>query len=135
MGRKVIKGFKEFLMRGNVVELAVAVIMGAAFSKIVNGLVTYIITPLITAIFGKQDYSSLHWTVNNSVIEYGSMLNELLSFFFVAVGVYFFIVVPINHLNARRRRSLGLPEQVEKPTEIELLTQIRDSLASPRAEQ
>ena len=130
MGRKVIKGFKEFLMRGNVVELAVAVIMGAAFGKVVNGLVNDIITPLITAIFGKQDYSSLFWTVNKSQILYGAMINEILSFVFVAIGVYFFIVVPINHFNSVRRRRLGLPEQVEKPTELELLAQIRDAVSS-----
>jgi len=133
MGRKVIKGFKEFLMRGNVVELAVAVVMGAAFGAIVNALVNDIVMPFITAIFGKQDYSKLYWTVNHAQIMYGSMLNAVISFLLISVGVYFFIVVPINHFNARRRHHLGLPDPVEKPTEIELLTQIRDFLASREA--
>lgn len=126
----MIKGFKEFIMRGNVVELAVAVVMGAAFGAIVNALVNDIVMPLITAIFGKQDYSKLYWTVNKSQIMYGSMLNAIISFLMIAVGVYFCIVMPINHFNARRRRHLGLPDPVEKPTEVELLTQIRDSLSA-----
>jgi large conductance mechanosensitive channel len=133
MGGKVIKGFKEFIMRGNVVELAVAVVMGAAFGAIVNALVNDIVMPLITAIFGKQDYSKLYWTVNHAQIMYGSMLNAVLSFLMIATGVYFCIVVPINHVNARRRRHLGLPDPVDKPTEIELLTQIRDLLSSREA--
>ena len=131
MGGKVIKGFKEFIMRGNVVELAVAVVMGAAFGAIVNALVNDVVMPLITAIFGKQDYSYLYWTVNGSRIMYGSMLNAVISFLMIAVGVYFAIVLPINHFNSRRRRTLGLPEPKAEPTEIELLTAIRDSLAGP----
>lgn len=130
MGGKVLKGFKEFIMRGNVVELAVAVVMGTAFGAIVTALVNDIVMPLITAIFGKQDYSRLFWTVHNSKIMYGSMLNALLSFLMIATGVYFLIVLPINHYNARRRRVLGLPEPKAAPTEVELLTAIRDLLAA-----
>ena len=126
----MIKGFKEFIMRGNVVELAVAVVMGTAFGAIVNALVNDIVMPLITAIFGKQDYSNLYWTLNKSQIKYGLMLNAIISFLLISVGVYFCIVMPINHFNARRRRHLGLPDPVEKPTEVELLTQIRDSLST-----
>lgn len=126
----MIKGFKEFIMRGNVVELAVAVVMGTAFGAIVTALVNDIVMPLITAIFGKQDYSRLYWTVNNSKIEYGSMLNAVISFLMIAVGVYFLIVMPLNHFNARRRRHLGLPEPKDAPSEIELLTEIRDLLAA-----
>ena len=129
----MIKGFKEFVMRGNVVELAVAVVMGTAFSAIVNALVNDIVMPFITAIFGKQDYSKLYWTLNHSQIMYGSMLNALISFLMIAVGVYFGIVAPINHFNARRRRLLGLPDPVDKPTELELLTQIRDLLSAREA--
>jgi large conductance mechanosensitive channel len=128
----VIKGFKEFIMRGNVVELAVAVVMGAAFSAIVNALVSDIILPLITAIFGKQNYSSLIWTVHNSQIKYGLMLNAIISFVLISVGVYFFIVLPINHLSERRKRSRGVPAEAVEPTELELLTQIRDALIARR---
>jgi large conductance mechanosensitive channel len=124
----VIKGFKEFIMRGNVVELAVAVVMGAAFTAIVNALVADILLPLITAIFGKPDYANLIWTVNKSQIKYGLMLNSVISFLLVSVGVYFFIVLPINRLNDRRKRLHGVPAAAVEPTELELLTQIRDAL-------
>jgi large conductance mechanosensitive channel len=126
----VFKGFKEFIMRGNVVQLAVAFVMGVAFSAIVNALVTDIISPLIAAIFGKRDYSALVLTVHNSQIKYGSFVNAVISFLFIAIGVYFFIVAPMNHFEKARRRRRGLPEAVPEVTEIELLTQIRDSLAT-----
>ncbi|HEV2636562.1 MAG TPA: large conductance mechanosensitive channel protein MscL [Actinocrinis sp.] len=124
----MIKGFKTFIMRGNVIELAVAVVMGAAFGAIVTALVNDIVTPLITAAFGKQDYSNLYWTLNKSKILYGSMVNAVLNFVLIATGVYFAIVMPINQLNIRRRKLLGLPEPKAAPTEIELLTAIRDAL-------
>lgn len=127
----MLRGFKEFIARGNVVELAVAVVMGAAFGAIVNALVGDIITPLIAAIFGKPDYSRLVWTVHNSKILYGSFINAVISFLLIAIGVYFFIVLPINKLNERARVRRGLPAKVETPagpTEVELLTEIRDAL-------
>jgi large conductance mechanosensitive channel len=129
----VLKGFKEFIARGNVVELAVAVVMGAAFSAIVNALVADIITPLITAIFGKPDYSSLFITLHKSKIMYGSFVNAVISFLLVAIGVYFFIVLPINKLNERARIRRGLPAKADVPvgpTDIELLTEIRDALVA-----
>jgi large conductance mechanosensitive channel len=125
----VLKGFKEFILRGNVVQLAVAVVMGAAFGAIINALVSDIIMPLIAAIFGKPDYSKLVLTVNNSHILYGSFITAVISFLLIATGVYFFIVAPINHFEKARRRR-GLPDQpVPDITEIELLIQIRDALA------
>ena len=127
----MLRGFKEFIARGNVVELAVAVVMGAAFGAIVNALVGDIITPLIAAIFGKPDYSRLVWTVHNSKILYGSFINAVISFLLIAIGVYFFIVLPINKLNERARVRRGLPAKVDTPagpTEVELLTEIRDAL-------
>ena len=129
----MLKGFKEFIARGNVVELAVAVVMGAAFSAIVNALVADIITPLITAIFGKPDYSGLFITLHHSKIMYGSFLNAVIAFLLVAIGVYFFIVMPINKLNERSRIRRGLPAKPDAtttPTEIELLTEIRNALVA-----
>jgi large conductance mechanosensitive channel len=129
----VLKGFKEFISRGNVVELAVAVVMGAAFSGIVNALVGDIITPLIAAIFGKQDYSNMLLTVHHSQIKYGSFINAVVSFLLIAIGVYFFIVMPINKLNERSRIRRGLPAKPDTattPTEIELLTEIRNALVA-----
>jgi large conductance mechanosensitive channel len=128
----MIKGFKEFIMRGNIVELAVALIMGAAFGAIVNALVADIISPLITAIFGKQDYSRFVWTVHNSTIKYGLFLNAVISFLFIAIGVYFFIVMPINRLNERMKARRGVPASAPEPTEIDLLTEIRDALVPGR---
>ena len=129
----MLKGFKEFIARGNVVELAVAVVMGAAFSAIVNALVQDIITPLIAAIFGKQDYSNMLLTVNHSQIKYGSFINAVVSFLLIAIGVYFFIVLPINTLNERSRIHRGLPAKPDPattPSEIELLTEIRNALVA-----
>jgi large conductance mechanosensitive channel len=132
----MLKGFKEFIARGNVVELAVAVVMGAAFGAIVNALVGDIITPLIAAIFGKPDYGRLVWTVHNSQIKYGLFINAVISFLLIAIGVYFFIVLPINKLNERARVRRGLPakpaEPAAGPTEVELLTEIRNALVSDR---
>jgi large conductance mechanosensitive channel len=106
----MLKGFKLFLMRGNVVDLAVAVVMGAAFGAVVNSLVTQIVTPLIAAIAGKPDFSALSITIHNSKIAYGSFLNAALSFLMIAAAVYFFIVAPMNALSARLRRDEPAPE-------------------------
>jgi large conductance mechanosensitive channel len=130
---QVFKGFKEFIARGNVVELAVAVVMGAAFSAIVNALVADIITPLITAIFGQPNYAALVITVHKSQIKYGLFINAVIAFLLVAIGVYFFIVLPINKLNERARIHRGLPAKADVPvgpTDIELLTEIRDALVA-----
>ena len=97
-----MKEFKAFLLRGNVVELAVAVVIGAAFGAVVSALVTDLITPLI-AIPGKTDFSSLKFTINESTFLYGHFLNVLISFISIAAAVFFFVVKPVNHLMARRK--------------------------------
>jgi large conductance mechanosensitive channel len=101
----MLKGFREFIMRGNVVDLAVAVVIGAAFGAMVSSLVTNIITPLIAAIFGKPDFSALSLTINGSSIAYGSFLNAVISFLLVAIAVYFFIVAPMNALKKLSARG------------------------------
>ena len=126
----MIKGFKDFILRGNVVELAVAVVMGAAFGAIVNALVQDIIMPLITAIFGKQDYNSLFVTLNKSQIFYGKFITAVISFLLIAIAVYFFIVMPINHFEKLRKRKQGLPEAPPQESELELLAQIRDAVST-----
>jgi large conductance mechanosensitive channel len=100
----MIKGFRDFLMRGNVVDLAVAVIVGTAFTAIVNSFVTNIVTPLIAAIVGKPDFSALVLKVNGGVITYGTFLNAVLSFVLIAAVVYFLIVVPVNYAMARLKK-------------------------------
>ncbi len=94
----LIKDFEAFIMRGNVVDLAIAVVIGAAFSGVVGALVADLITPLITAIVGKPDFSALYFTINNSRFLYGAFLNALIAFLISAAVVYFFIVRPLNLL-------------------------------------
>ena len=101
----MLKGFKQFLLRGNVVDLAVAVVMGAAFGAVVTALVKDLLTPLIAALVGKPDFSSLSFTVNNSLFAIGDFFNSLISFLLIAGAVYFFVVTPINALIARSRKE------------------------------
>jgi large conductance mechanosensitive channel len=97
----MISGFGKFLMRGNVVDLAVAVVIGAAFGAVVTALVKDLITPLIAAIFGKPDFAKLTFEINNSAFTYGDFINAVLNFIFVAAAIYFFVVTPINNLTTR----------------------------------
>jgi large conductance mechanosensitive channel len=99
----VLKDFKTFLLRGNVVDLAVAVVIGAAFGAVVTALVRDIITPIIALIFGKPDFSALSFTLNGSNFLYGDFINFLISFISIAAAVFFFVVQPINALMARRK--------------------------------
>jgi len=101
----MLKGFKEFILRGNVIELAVAFIMGVAFAALVTAFVADIITPLIAAIFGKPDFSALKFTINHSTFLYGSFINAVVSFILIAAAVYFAIVVPMNAVAARRAKG------------------------------
>ena len=96
-------GFKKFLLRGNVVDLAVAVVIGAAFGAIVTSLVTNIITPLIAAIFGQPDFSSLSFTLNGSEILYGAFLNSVIGFLIIATVIFFAVVKPMNAIMTRMR--------------------------------
>ena len=105
----MIKGFKEFILRGNVIDLAVAVIVGAAFTAIVTSLVTNIITPLLAAIVGKPDFSALKFTLHGGVITYGTFLNSVISFLLLASVVYFGIMVPMNFFLAKIKRPVELP--------------------------
>lgn len=97
----MLKGFGTFLMRGNVVDLAVAVVIGAAFGAIVTALVKDLITPLIAAIFGKPDFSAIVFTINNSKFAVGDFINAVISFALVAAAIYFFVVVPMNAMTTR----------------------------------
>ena len=101
----MLKGFKQFLLRGNVVDLAVGVVIGAAFGAVVAALVKDLLTPLISAVAKQPDFSGLFFTLNGSKFAYGEFINALLSFIIIAAAVYFFVVVPINALIARARRE------------------------------
>jgi large conductance mechanosensitive channel len=96
------KEFRQFVMRGNVVDLAVAVVIGAAFGAVVTALVADLITPLVAAIFGKPSFASLSFEINNSKFLYGAFLNAVLAFLVVAAAIFFLVVKPLNVLAARR---------------------------------
>jgi large conductance mechanosensitive channel len=101
----MFKGFKQFLLRGNVIDLSVAVVMGAAFGAVVAAFVKDLLTPLIAAIFGQPHFENLSLTINNSTFAYGDFLNNLVSFLLISIAVYFFVVVPMNHVIARMNRG------------------------------
>ena len=121
----VYREFKEFITRGNVIDLAVAVVIGLAITAIINSIVSGLITPLIGMIGGK-DFSDLDFTINGSTFEYGEVINAIIQFLLIAVAVFFFIVKPVNVLNERRRR--GEEPEAELSDEAALLTEIRDLL-------
>jgi large conductance mechanosensitive channel len=130
----MLKGFRDFIMRGNVVDLAVAVVIGAAFTAVVTALVKDLLTPLIAAIFGKPDFSALHFRVNKSTFNYGDFINALIQFTLVAAAIYFFIIVPIKALTEMRAKRLaaGQPAEEDIATasdETLVLREIRDLLA------
>jgi large conductance mechanosensitive channel len=107
-----MKDFKEFLLRGNLVDVAVAFVMGLAFAAVVTAFVADLITPLIAAIFGKPDFSNLSFTINGSRFAYGDFINAVITFVLVAVVLFFFVVKPVNALMARRRAE----EPIDAPT-------------------
>ena len=104
------KGFKKFLMRGNVVDLAVAVVIGGAFGAVVAALVKDLLTPLIAAIVGKPDFSAIVFTVNGSKFLIGDFINAVVAFVLVAAAIYFFVVLPMNMVMERRRRGEAPPD-------------------------
>ena len=121
-----MKEFRAFLLRGNIVELAVAVIMGLAFGAVITALVADIITPIIAAIFGKPDFSGLTFTINGSVFRYGSFFNAVISFVLTALAVFYVVVKPMDAIAARRAKGDEAPEAT--PEDIQLLREIRDLL-------
>src|SRR5437868_6149133 len=109
----MIKEFKAFVLRGNVVDLAIAVVIGAAFGAVVTAFVKDIITPLI-GIPGKADFSNLKFTINGSVFRYGDFLNVLIAFLTIAAAVFFFVVRPINTLMARRKTETDVESETRE---------------------
>ena len=109
-----MKGFRAFILRGNVLDLAVAVVMGAAFGAVVTALVKDLITPLIAAIVGQPDFSQIKFTVNGSEFAIGDFINAIVSFLLIAAAVYFFVVLPVNTLMARLKRGEAPPDPTTK---------------------
>jgi len=101
----MLSGFKQFILRGNVVDLAVGVVIGAAFGAVVTAFTKDLLTPLIAAIVGKPDFSAIHFTINGTLFPIGDFINAAVSFLLVAAAVYFFVVTPLNALVARMRKA------------------------------
>lgn len=101
MFKETLKGFEKFILRGNVIDLAVGIMIGAAFNAVVNALVRDLMTPFIAAIIAKPDFSKLAFTIHGSQFLYGDLLNNVISFLILAVTIYFFVIIPINKLNER----------------------------------
>jgi len=135
----MIKGFREFILRGNVLDLAVAVVIGAAFTAVVNAIVTAVINPAIGALFNAESLAEAlpvaipTLSGGESVLYFGAVIGAVLNFVIVAAVVYFALVAPVNHMKhkAEERRLAGQPpvDEAAPPTELELLADIRDLLA------
>ena len=128
----MMKEFREFLTRGSVVDLAVAVILGAAFGAVVASFVDDVLMQIIGIFIGEPDFGGLTLTINGSEIRYGAFLNTLITFVIVAAAVFFFVIKPINTLMARRKAGLD-PEPEAVPEDVVLLGEIRDLLRDGRA--
>jgi large conductance mechanosensitive channel len=132
----MIQGFKQFIMRGNVIDLAVAVVIGAAFTAVVNAIVEGIFNPLIAAIFNADSLkNSLVLPIGNASLSFGLVLAAIIQFLLVAAVVYFVFVLPLNSFKEaqERRRMAGMPpteDEKAAPSELDVLTQIRDLLAA-----
>ena len=123
----MVKEFREFLLRGNVIDLAIAVVLGAAFGVVVTSFVNDILMQLIAMIGGQPDFSGLSFTINDAEFRYGAFLNAVISFVIIAAAIFFFVVRPVNALMARRKAGLE-PEPEAVPEDVLLLGEIRDLL-------
>ena len=112
--RAMVKEFQTFLLRGNLVDTAVGIVIGLAFAALVKAFVEDLITPLVAAIFGKHDFSFLYFTINGSRFLYGDFINALITFLSVAAAVFFFVVKPVNALMARRKTEPPVDETVRE---------------------
>lgn len=126
----MIQGFKEFISKGNVVDLAVGVVMGAAFGKIVTGLVESFINPLVAMLFGQPNFDSVKYVIAGTEFPIGNIITAVVNFLLIALAVYVFIVVPMNKLKDKMKKEEA---SVEPTEEILLLREIRDSLELRRA--
>lgn len=124
----MVKEFRDFLFRGNIIELAVAVVIAGAFGAVINSLVADIITPVIS-LFGVPDFSTWTITAGNAVFRVGVFLNTVIAFVIVALAIFFLVVKPMNAMQARRAAAAAPADETPAgPTELELLAEIRDEL-------
>jgi large conductance mechanosensitive channel len=117
----VIQEFRDFLLRGNIVELAVAFVMGVAFAAVVNSLVDNLVMPIIAMIIGKPDFSDLTFTINDAVFRYGAFITDVIQFVAIAAAVFFFVVKPTQAMLARRQKTPveeGMPDEERRHQEL-----------------
>jgi large conductance mechanosensitive channel len=116
----VLTEFKDFLFRGNIVELAIAFVMGIAFAAVVNSLVGNLVMPVIAMIIGRPDFSDLTFTINDAVFRYGAFITDVIQFVAIAAAVFFFIVKPVQTMLARRREPIeeGMPDEERRHQEL-----------------
>jgi large conductance mechanosensitive channel len=124
----VFKGFKEFITRGNVVDLAVAVVLGGAFATLINQLTKSFLLPLVRVILGGKGAAGT-FVVRNQIFDYGAFINAVITFLITAAAIYYLVVLPMNTMIERRNARLGLPPKDDLTDEVRLLTEIRDQLA------
>lgn len=123
--QNLLNEFKAFLLRGNVIDLAVAFVLGAAFKTVIDSLVADLIMPIIAMLGGEPDFSSLDFEINNAVFRYGAFITSVVSFVIIAAAIFFFVVKPVNMIIERRKKG---EEPEDTPEDILLLREIRDSL-------
>ncbi len=128
--KKLISEFKDFAMKGNIVDLAVAFVLGAAFAAVVKSLVDNVLMPVIAAIFGQPDFSNLSIDIGESDIVYGAFVNEVVAFVLVALALFLFVVKPYQAVQARKQAEEPAEEPAADPEDVVLLRQIRDALVT-----
>ncbi|ACZ31831.1 large conductance mechanosensitive channel protein [Xylanimonas cellulosilytica DSM 15894] len=125
----MLKGFKDFLLRGNVLDLAVGIVVGTAFTAVVTGLMDGVLNPLIALIFGQPDISEVGFRIGDTAFPLGLFLQAVLNFLLVATALYFVVVVPVKHFSERVKRGEEAPPEPPTP-DVALLQEIRDLLAA-----
>jgi len=126
--KNLISEFKDFALKGNVVELAIAFVLGAAFAAVIASLVENVLMPIVAAIFGQPDFSRLAIDIGDSAVVYGAFLNAVIAFLLVALALFFFVVKPYQAVQARQAAEEEAAEPAPDPDDIVLLREIRDSL-------
>jgi large conductance mechanosensitive channel len=129
----MLTGFKNFIMKGNVIDLAVAVVVGTAFGSVVTALVNKVLMPFIAGLVGSPNFDSFaRVDLNGNAIEFGVLLTAIVNFLLIAAAIYFVVVMPMNHMIERRNRKLGINAEVKdeaaEDPQLALLTEIRDAL-------
>jgi len=125
----MLKELRDFLFRGNIIELAVAFVMGVAFTAVVNSLVNNLIMPIVAMIIGKPDFSDLTFTINDAVFRYGAFITDVIQFLAIGAAVFFFVVKPVQTMLARTRRTPveeGMPDEERRHQELLAALQARD---------